>query len=57
MRKPEEIQKDILILMDELLQAQEDEKQRLQNELNQMRASIAYFNQKNRKVAQILLED
>lgn len=57
MRKPEEIQKDILLLMNELFQAQEEEKKRMQNELNQTRASIDYLEIKNKKVAQMLLED
>ena len=57
MRKPEEIQKDILLLMNELFQAQEEEKQRMQDELNQTRAGIDYLDHKNKKIAQILLED
>ena len=57
MRKPEEIQKDILILMNELFQAQEEEKQRMQDELNQTRAYIDYLDHKNKKIAQIFLED
>lgn len=57
MRKPEEIQKDILILMNELFQAQEEERKRMQNELNQTHASIDYLDHKNKKIAQILLED
>ena len=57
MRKPEEIQKDILILMNELFQAQQEEKKRIQNELDETRASIDYLNHKNKKVAQVLLGD
>ena len=57
MRKPEEIQKDILLLMDELFQAQEEEKQRIRNELSETRADISRLESKNKRVAQILLED
>lgn len=57
MRSSKEIQKDILLLMNELFQAQEEEKKRMQNELNQMRASIDYLERKNKKVAQVLLGD
>ena len=57
MRSSKEIQKDILILMNELFQAQEEEKQRIRNELNEMCVNISCLESKNKKVAQILLED
>ena len=57
MRSSKEIQKDILLLMNELFQAQEEEKQRIRNELNETRVDIARLENKNKKVAQILLED
>lgn len=57
MRKPEEIQKDILILMNELFQAQEEEKQRIRDELDEMHANISCLESKNKKIAQILLGD
>lgn len=56
MRKPEEIQKDILLLMNELFQAQEAEMKKIQVELNDVHASIDQLNQKNRKIAEILME-
>ena len=43
--------------MNELFQVQEEEKQHIRNELNEMRVNIAYLESKNKKVAQILLED
>ena len=67
MRSSKEIQKDILLLMNELFQAQEEEKKKIQNELNYIHASINLLNElparidsldlKNKKIAQILLED
>ena len=57
MRKLEEIQKDILILMNELFQAQEEEKKRMQNELNYIHVSVDQLNNKNRKIAEILMEN
>ena len=57
MKKPEEIQKDILLLMNELFQAQENEMIKMQDELNCVHASIARLDQKNRKIAKILTED
>ena len=57
MRNPEEIKKDILILINELFQAQETEKIKLQDELNYIHASINQLNQKNRKIAEILREN
>lgn len=57
MRKPKEIQKDILILMNELFQAQETEMRRMQDELNHTHASVDQLDQKNRKIAEILMED
>ena len=57
MRKPEEIQKDILILMNELFQAQETEMIKMQDELNYIHASVDHLSQKNRKIAEILMED
>ena len=57
MRSSKEIQKDILILMNELFQAQEEERKRMQNELNHIHASVAQLDQKNRKIAEILIED
>lgn len=57
MRKPEEIQKEILILMNELFQAQETEMIKMQDELNYVHASIDHLSLKNRKIAQILMED
>lgn len=57
MRKPEEIQKDILILMNELFQAEERERKKMQDELNHIYASVDHLDQKNRKIAEILLED
>ena len=57
MRKPEEIQKDILILMNELFQAQETEMIRMRDELNYILTSIDRLDQKNRKIAKILTED
>ena len=67
MRSSKEIQKDILLLMTELFQAQEEEKKKMQDELNYIHASINLLNElparidsldlKNKKIAQILLED
>ena len=57
MRKPEEIQKDILILMNELFQAQETEMKKMQVELEYVHAAIDQLNQKNRKIAEILMEN
>ena len=57
MRKPEEIQKDILILMNELFQAQQEENIKMRDELNYIIASIDRLGQKNRKIARILTED
>ena len=57
MRKPEEIQKDILILMNELFQAQEVEMEKMQAELDYVHASIDQLRKKNRKIAEILMED
>ena len=57
MRKSEEIQKDILILMNELFQAQEEEKQKMQDELNYVHVSVDRLDRKNRKIAEILIED
>lgn len=57
MRKPEEIQKDILLLMNELFQAQETEMKKMQDELNYILISIDRLDQKNRKIAKILTED
>lgn len=57
MRSSREIQKDILILMNELFQAQEEEKQRIRNELNETRVDISRLESKNKKIAEILLED
>ena len=67
MRSSKEIQKDILLLMTELFQAQETERIKMQDELNYIHASINLLNElparidsldlKNKKIAQILLED
>ena len=57
MRKPEEIQKDILLLMNELFQVQETEMKKMQDELNYVHASADHLSQKNRKIAEILMED
>ena len=57
MRKPEEIQKDILILMNELFQAQEVEMEKMQAELDYVHVYIDQLDKKNRKIAEILMED
>ena len=56
MRKPEEIRKDILILMNELFQAQETEMMKMRGELDYVHASVDHLSQKNRKIAEILME-
>lgn len=57
MRSSKDIQKDILMLMNELFQAQEEEKKRIRNELNDIYVNIDHLSQKNRKIAEILMED
>ena len=57
MREPEEIQRNILALMNELIQAQEEEKKQMKRELAQLYNDVYRLNEKNKAIASILLED
>jgi hypothetical protein len=57
MRESEEIQRNILALMNELVQAQEEEKKQMRRELAQLYNDVYRLNEKNKAIASILLED